>query len=195
MVFARCALPCSSLPTLPGAASAVLAASSCGGCSSRVWAKISKLSIRTDKYMLFLHTFMQYNGWLEGSFYSVRERGRRFDLAYTVFCIFFRYPVWFHNRVPGPDKNCTLRYNARVCICMYLTCIFVAALCCSLAAGPAAAVLLVAGAVCHRVAGDPISCCVFLDLIPVFSFSSFQNKFFCHVPLGSTVACTAWLYP
>ena len=47
MVFARCASRCSSLPTLPRAASAVLASSPCGGCSFRLLVKISKLSIRT----------------------------------------------------------------------------------------------------------------------------------------------------
>ena len=49
---------------------------------------------------------------------------------------------------------------------------FVAALCCSLAASPAAAVLLLAGAVRHRVPGDTIPCCAGLDLIPVFCFPS-----------------------
>ena len=75
---------------------------------------------------------------------------------------------------------------------MYLTCVSVAALCCSLAAVPSTAVLLLAG-VRDRVSDHTISCCVILDLIPVFSFSSFQNKIFFHVPLGSTVACSAWL--
>ena len=50
---------------------------------------------------------------------------------------------------------------------MYLTCISVAALCYSSAASPAAAVLLLAGAVRHRVTGDTFSCCVSLGLIPV----------------------------
>ena len=74
---------------------------------------------------------------------------------------------------------------------------FVAALCCSLAAGPAAAVLLLA-AVRHRVPGDTIPCCAGLDLIPVFCFPSSSKcyqVFVFNVPLGSTVACTAWLYP
>ena len=46
---------------------------------------------------------------------------------------------------------------------------FVAALCCSLAAGPAAVVLLLAGSVRRRVPGYTISCCVLLHLIPMFS--------------------------
>ena len=66
--------------------------------------------------------------------------------------------------------HCILRYNAQVCVCMYLTCIFVAVLCCFPAAGPATAVLLIIGAVRHRLPGDTISCGVPLDLIPVFSF-------------------------
>ena len=49
VVFARCALPCSSLPTLPGSAWAVLASSPCGGAFSCFLVKISNsLFVRTD---------------------------------------------------------------------------------------------------------------------------------------------------
>ena len=59
---------------------------------------------------------------------------------------------------------------------MYLTCISVAALCYSPAAGPAAAVLLLAGAVRHRVTGDTSSCCIFLELIPVLTSLYFKTR-------------------
>ena len=52
---------------------------------------------------------------------------------------------------------------------------FVAALCSSLAAGPAAAVLLLAGAVRHRVPRYTIPSYAGLDLIPVFCFP-FNSK-------------------
>ena len=69
---------------------------------------------------------------------------------------------------------CKLRYNARVCICMYLTRISVAVPCFSHDAGPAAAVLLLAGAVRHRVPNDAISRCVFLKSdFSVFFFDNF----------------------
>ena len=58
------------------------------------------------------------------------------------------------------DRYCKLRYNARVCICMYLTRISVAVPCFSHAAGPAAAALLLPGAARHRVPNDAISRCV-----------------------------------
>ena len=57
---------------------------------------------------------------------------------------------------------------------MYLTCISVAALCYFSAASPAAAVLLLAGAVRHRVPNDAISRCVFLKSdFSVFFFDNF----------------------
>ena len=77
-----------------------------------------------------------------------------------------------------------LRYNARVCICMYLTRISVAVPCFALAAGPAAAVSLLAGAVRHRVPNGTISRCVFFNLISVFSFSIISKHFFFMYPLA-----------
>ena len=50
VVFARCASPCSSLPTLPRLASTVLASSGCGGCSFLFLGQNTKLSIRTYRY-------------------------------------------------------------------------------------------------------------------------------------------------
>ena len=67
---------------------------------------------------------------------------------------------------------------------MYLTCISVAALCCSLAAVPATAGLLLADVVRDRVPGHTISCCVFLDLIPVFSSLHFKTRFIFMYPLA-----------
>ena len=61
---------------------------------------------------------------------------------------------------------------------MYLTCISVAALCYSPAAGPAAAVLLFAGAVRHRVTGDTSSRCIFLELVPVLIYFHLKTRFF-----------------
>ena len=50
MAFARLASPCSSLPTLPGEASAVLASSPGGGYCFRFLIEISQASIRTHKH-------------------------------------------------------------------------------------------------------------------------------------------------
>ena len=52
MVFARRASPHSSLPTLPGAASAVLAASPGDGCYFRFLVQTSQASIRTYSYIV-----------------------------------------------------------------------------------------------------------------------------------------------
>ena len=50
VLFARCASLCSSIPTLQGSASTVLASSPCGGCSSRFCGQNIKLSLRTYRY-------------------------------------------------------------------------------------------------------------------------------------------------
>ena len=50
VLFARCASLCSSLPTLQGSASTVLASSPCGGCSSRFCGQNIKLFFRTYRY-------------------------------------------------------------------------------------------------------------------------------------------------
>ena len=66
---------------------------------------------------------------------------------------------------------------------------------CCYPAVAAAAGLLLAAAVRHRVPGDTICYCVLLHLIPVIDFFLFiQTRFIFNVPLGSIVACTAWIH-
>ena len=68
---------------------------------------------------------------------------------------------------------------------MYLTRIYVAGPCFSHDAGPAAAVLLLAGAVRHRVPNDAISRCVFKKSdFSVFFFDNFKTFFFLMYPLA-----------
>ena len=56
VVFARCASSCTSLPTLPGAASAVLASSACGGCVFVFWSTYPNcLFVRTHIILTFNH--------------------------------------------------------------------------------------------------------------------------------------------
>ena len=91
--------------------------------------------------------------------------------------------MWFHNRVPGPDRLslcCTLLYDVRVRI-LYIPVIHFCCLCCAMCCYPAVAaapVLLLAAAVRHRVPSNTICCCGLLHLIPVFYFSSSKHDLF-----------------
>ena len=107
--------------------------------------------------------------------------------------------MWFHNRVPGPDRLslcCTLLYDVRVRI-LYIPVIHFCCLCCAMCCYPAVAaapVLLLAAAVRHRVPSNTICCCGLLHLIPVFYFSSSKHELFLMYPLTVLSACTASIY-
>ena len=105
VLFARHASPCSPLPTLPRAASAVLASSPCEGCCIRVFGQNSCshlvcLFVRIDTYQSDMYQVR--NGWLNSCFYSQRVRGRRFDprsAPRSLFCVpFFFISFFCHHR-------------------------------------------------------------------------------------------------
>ena len=78
-MFARRALPCSFLSTLPGSASAVLASSPCGGCCFRFCVKIFKLSIRTFSYIPITAYVYKKPSGVEGRSESVQCESRWFE--------------------------------------------------------------------------------------------------------------------
>ena len=141
LAFAPRASLCSSLLTLPGAASAELAPSSWEGCRFRFLIKLSHLFSTFIRINLIYYIPGMYeNHGLKSSMHSLRARGQELDSRYAflffgggVHLVYFNLVlrhcgVWFHNRLRVLWLCCSLRYDVRVYHCAFVcTCLFSAA--------------------------------------------------------------------
>ena len=196
MLFARRASPCSPLPTLPRAASAVLASSPGDGCCFRIFyqnncsdpkclfvrintcqSDISHLRNRVVKQGAFTHCASHGEGTIPGVLFF----NFRCAVFFTSFLVWQR--VWFHNPLPlGPDTYyvyCVRMYAYLACLHAYrvllppllLLCVAILLLLLQLL------LFLIVYRMVKFVAGT-------LILIPAFSFSSCKHDLFSmHDPL------------
>ena len=189
MVFARRALPCSFLSTLPGSASAVLASSPCGGCCFRFCVKIFKLSIRTFSYIPITAYVYKKPSGVEGRSESVQCESRWFEPRMALFFVVRANFTFFVGAVHlvTSVKICTMmievsseqsRSQLYICIQSAAAAAAAAALCVaillSLLQQRCCCFLLLFVIVCWIAKFGAGS----LNLIPVFSFSSFKRDLF-----------------